>query len=219
MFKRVILWMLVTPLVVSEVAAGEFKLSGSYVVVSIRQSDGIKPASQGAPFWARLPALGEIVDFDNMEEWHDGTACVSPPFTQSRGEISPRIGDPQLVDLQLTYDLGNSSRLKNQIVAVDCGGRAVWFSKDLIEIDDRVLVSIDTFTNNYVVLERPLSPSDALALERALQERGHDPGDVDGTIDGETREAIADYARANGAGDLIINGVITRNLFLSLVPN
>lgn len=62
---------------------------------------------------------------------------------------------------------------------------------------------------------QPLNRSQVQEMQRLLAERGYDPGDADGYIGEDTREAISDFQRAEG---LSVTGNPNEETLRALAP-
>jgi hypothetical protein len=101
---------------------------------------------------------------------------------------------------------------------IDCGGRALSEITPVLMVDPRVLVMRTADGRAWVILEKPLAPDRALAVERALARLGHDPGPVDGVIDAASRRALARFAASRGAAYAFQASPLTEALAAELVP-
>lgn len=184
-------------------------LSGHFVVVAFREvTDPEFPELQDIidQDW-----IGRAVDFDDISYWFDDDPCPVAELSLS-DERFLDLDDPVLSDLLLSYSNAADMPRDTRSMWLDCGGRAISSAKLIVELDDRILLTTTYESNTIAVLERPLGEHEALELEETLSAIGYDPGQIDGVIDGATRNAVAALALEKGAMSGPEVGVITQSL-------
>jgi len=187
--------------------------SGRYDVVAVRASTEVAGTLEAMRDPALNALVGRRMTFGRRFAWYDGRPCASGRMRPS-GEDWPHLTEPNLSDLQVTPE-GTDHRL-NRAMVIDCGGRAHSEITPFLMVDERVLVLPSRNGVAYIVLERPLNRTQAMAVERGLARAGLDTGRVDGRIDARTRRAAALFAEAHGADYAFQHGVFTENLVAAL---
>jgi hypothetical protein len=165
---------------------------GVYEIVAVRADSRVARAAPGPE---DLALIGQ-----RMTVGPDGV--VSPygpdcrvPRVRPAAESWRDVAEPNLSDLQVPQA---APRL-NRAYVIDCGGAARGSIHEVLMVDARTLVVRIANGTAYAILERPLDPRQARAVEQGLRRAGFDPGPLDGRIDSRTRRAAAQFAQQQGA--------------------
>ena len=186
---------------------------GQYEVVAVRAASDVARAiaHRRDPSLARL--IGRRVRVGAKIRWYDGRPCAAG-VVRTASAPWPNLAEPNLSDVQLAP--GPRDHRLNRAFLVDCGSRPGDDTAPVLMVDRRVLITLTRDRATYVVLEAPVSRTQAMKVEAALAAAGLNPGPVNGKLDAAARRAIAQYARRKGAAFAFQSGVLTENLVAAL---
>ena len=199
------------PLAVSRLIAGFFALGlmaanahaaldcaagqpeGIYQVVALRNTSDVMSTLATVENYA--PAVQEV-DFGGTSiTWIDGDACLQG-WSLTELEFAPVWAeDPLLSDVMAGPAEGAADHRKLRGWQLSCGAREMG---SFAMVDARLLVAASPSGAVNVVLEKPLDPEDASALNSALAASGAATG-TGGQVDAATRDALAHQAETLGA--------------------
>ena len=95
-------------------------------------------------------------------------------------------------------------------------GKTITALAELATINGTAIYGIPTTYPLYRNLSSGDEGKDVLALEKALDAAGYDPGDVDGTFDSDTVTALKDWQADQ---DLTETGTFDKSIFVGVKPN
>jgi hypothetical protein len=184
-------------------------LVGIYVVVGMRAASDVATTDTARENDSARTYLGTELRFGDRVSWYRDR-CEARLGPEDNSDIIER----NLSDLQIVP--GPSDRRLNRHLIIDCLGRPIGDIWRVLVVDDRVLVARSASYSTYLILEKPLAPGDIAALKRKLKQAGFDPGELDETLGGPARAALADYAMKHGAKLRLMPGIITSNVMDAL---
>jgi hypothetical protein len=178
----------------------------TFVLVATRSSSDVAmtapPMASSVPVDAKL-SIGESLT------WIDGTTYLNWEVTSLRARPLG-MGDPIFADIY--YQMGDRSALEALRYISDKDAIGIAY-----KVDSQVRLIAAPGGSPIYVLQRPLSQTDAMALEAELKDMKFDPGPVDGVIDAETRRALGFYLEYRGHLYRPMNPVISTAFFYELV--
>ena len=184
-------------------------LSGEFQLVSIRKSN-LAMATPEDPGLAKI-SPGDRIVFDEVLTWLAGERCAEWSL-QPAASPDIAVGDDMLSDTQVTaerLDPALTDHRVNHHLVLYCGITA---RAPLLIVDERVLVTTSPTRQSYVLFERTSGPDLAHAVEASLKSMKFFEAEPDGTLNAETRRAIARFAGYLGAAYDFNASPLTENL-------
>lgn len=165
---------------------------GEFVIVSARRASNV-----AAPLVEMdvIPIGNSVEFFSDTNIRLDDAKCDA---WQLLGSFSPTIfpeEDPLLSDLTLTPAEGSIDHRQDITYEIFCEGESV---TRFLRVDDRVLVFPTANDAINVIVEKPLNVHQIQSLQESLVASRHYSGEVSGTLDPETVEAVRQWMMAQG---------------------